>query len=376
MEKARTLLTFHDLKVEVETSPGDELIAHMHSTVLGQPGSFRYRHMDLVDRMVAPGENYFMYLRKRGKMLGSVGFMGRHTRTGGVDHDSWLIRFFSIKAPMGSFPSKRKEKQDVKDESKRASVLGKFIQPVMANPSQLRGENQDAGAPAIVYGLIDQKNLRSVNFSIQMGMETVGEVVNFSFSRLRPKRSERVEPLAESDREAMRGLLHKFYRDYILFFDDPLFKDNGYHVIKESGRVVAGLQVYPVRWHVVDFGSGMVNKLVGLLAKIPWIKKRINPEELKLLAFDGIYCEPGYEAVLYELMEGVLELTGRYLAILMMDGSSALYTIFRERQKLGILHRMLGSFTADVRVRFINMPEEVRQLFLDQPTYIPTYDNS
>ncbi len=203
MEKVRTLLTFHDLKVEVETAPCDELIDHMYNTVLGQPGSFRYRHLDLVEKMYVPGENYFMYLRKSGKMLGSVGFLGRHTETGGVGHDSWMIRFFSIKAPMGSVPKKRKEKQDMKDEDKRSSVLGRFIQPVFANPSQLRGEDEDAQAPAIIYALIDKKNLRSMNFSAQMGMETVREVVNFSFSRLRPRRSGRMEQMPDSEREAM-----------------------------------------------------------------------------------------------------------------------------------------------------------------------------
>ncbi len=376
MEKARTLLTFHDLKVEVENSPGDELIAHMHSTVLGQPGSFRYRHMDLVDKMYAPGENYFMYLRKSGKMLGSVGFLGRHSETGGVGYDSWMIRFFSIKAPMGSVPSKRKEKLDVKNESKRASVLGKFIQPIMANPSRLRGEDQDAEAPAIVYALIDRKNLRSMNFSTQMGLETVGEVASFSFSRLRPKRSQRMEQLPEMEREAMRTLLRDYYSNYILYFDDPLFKDNGYYVIKDSGTVVAGLQVYPVSWQIVDFGSGMANRLVGLLTRIPWVNKRINPDELKLLAFDGIYCKPGFEDSLYELMEGVLEHAGRYIAMLLLDMKSELYTIFRDHRKLGPVHKILGSFTADARVRFINMPEEVRQQFMDRPIYIPTYDNS
>ena len=375
MGKSRTLLTYHDLTVEVETSPSQELIDHMLGTVLGQPGSFRYRHMNLVEKLTSPGENYYMYLRKGGRMIGSVGFVDRRTETGAVAHDSWMIRFFSIKAPMRTVPKKRKEKTDVKDENKRGTVLGRFIQPVVANPSQLR-EKGDAEAPAIIYALIEQKNLRSMNFSTQMGLETVGKVANFSFSRMRPGKSDRMGQLQDSEHGEMASLLNDYYRDYTLFFTDPLFRDNGYYVIKESGRVVAGLQAYPVSWHIVDFGSGMANQLVRLLVKIPWVRKRINPEEVKLLAFDGIYCEPGHESTLYELMEGVLERTGRYVAMLMMDLNSHLYGIFRKQQKLGIMHRVLGSFTADVRMRFINLPDETRKRFVDQPTYIPTYDNS
>jgi hypothetical protein len=376
MEETRTVLQFKDLTVEVETFPGEELIDHMHSTVLGQPGSFRYCHMDLEERLMAPGENYFMYLRKNGKMLGSVGFLGRHTESGGVAHDSWMIRYFSIKAPLGSAPKKRKEKEDIKDENQRTSVLGRFIHPVFEAPVKLRGEEADRQGPAIIYALIEQKNLRSMNFSVQMGLETVSEVANFSFSRLRPRSSRRIEVLAEHEQEEMLSLLSDFYREYLLFFPDPLFRDQGYYVIRDAGGIVAGLQVYPVRWHIIDFGGGMANRVIALLTKIPWIRRRVNPEEMKLMAFDGIYCKNGHEDALYELMEGVLEQTGTYLAVLMMDKQSGLYRIFREHRKLGLLHRLIGDFSAEVRARFIHMPEEVRQQFHDRPIYIPTYDNS
>ena len=376
MEQKRTLLTYHDLAVEVETYPGQELIDHMLSTILGQPGSFRYQHVHMVDMLTSPGENYYMYLRKGGKMLGSVGFVGRHTQTGGVKHDSWMIRYFSIKAPLGTPPRKRKAKADLKEENKRSTVLGRFIQPVMADPSQLRGTAEDPKAPAIVYALIEQKNLRSMNFSSQMGLETVGEVATFSFSRMQPKRSPRIEQLAEQDNETMLGLLNSYYKDYTLFFPSLLLKDNGYYVIRESGRIVAGMQVFPVKWRIVDFGSGFVNRIIRLLTRVPWMKRRINPVDLNLLAFDGIYCEKGHESDLYELMEGVLEQRSVYVALLMMDKASGLYSIFTGQKRLGILHALLGSFTADVRMRFINMPPESRQYFIDHPTYMPTYDNS
>jgi hypothetical protein len=375
MEKSRTLLTYHDLTVEVETSPGRELIDHMHDTVLGQPGSLRYQHVNLVERLTAPGENYFMYLRKGGKMMGSVGFCGKPSETAGLAHDSWLIRYFSIRAPMRTVPKKRKERSDLKDENKRSSVLGRFIKPVFADPSRLR-EGDGKESPAIIYAIIDQKNLRSMNFSTEMGLETVGEMASFSFSRLRPGRSDRVVPLAESEQGPMLSLLREFYKDYTLFFPDPLFRDNGYYVIRKSGRVVAGIQVYPVNWRIVDFGSRMANRLVRGITSIPWVRSRVNPHDLKMLAFDGIYCEQGHEPDLYELMEGVLERTGIYVGMLMMDENSRLFGIFRDHQKLGFMHRVLGFFKADIRMRFIHIPAKVRQYFLDHPTYIPTYDNS
>lgn len=375
MNKAKTLLTYHDLTVEVETAPTQELIDHVHSTTLGQPGGFRYQHVDLVDRLNAPGENYFMFLRKNGKMMGSVGFVGRHTQTGGQEHDSWMIRYFSIKAPMRAVPKKRKGKADLKDENKRTTVLGRFIQPIFAHPSQLRGE-EDANKPSIVYALIEKKNLRSMNFSSQMGLETIGEVASFSFSRLTPKPSPRMELLPDLEKEVMEVLLQDFYSDYNLFYSSSLFKDEGYFVIRDSGRIVAGIQEYPVTWRIMDFGSKFANAVVRMGTKIPWVRKRVDPDEVRMLAFDGIYCEPGYEESLYELMEGVLAKRQRYLAMLMMDQKSSLYKIFSEIGKLGPLHKVLGSFEADIRVRFINISDPVRKIFLERPTYIPSYDNS
>ena len=376
MDKPRTLLTYHDLTVEVESTPGEEIIEHMHNTVMGQPGSFRYQHTNLIDRLMTPGENYFLYLRKSGKMVGSGGFCGKPAQTDGVAHDSWLIRYFSIKAPLRSVPKKRKESADLKDENKRSTVLGRFIQPIFAEPSQLREGDQNKDQPSIIYAIIEQKNLRSMNFSAQMGLETIGKMAGFSFSRLTPKRSLRVERLPENEQAGMLSLLKEYYSDHTLFFTDPLFKNNDYYVIRQNGRVVAGIQIYLVTWKIVDFGSKTANRLIRILTRIPWVRKRITPEELQLLAFDGIYCAPGYESYLYELMEGVLAHTNRYLAMVMVDMNSPIYAIFENRKKLGILHKMLGTFLADIRVRFINMPEETRQYFLDHPTYIPTYDNS
>jgi hypothetical protein len=376
MKEPRTLLTYHDLTVEVETEPGEELIEHMYSTVLGQPGAIRYQHTDLEERLNAPGENYFMYLRKAGKMMGSVGFVGRPAQTGGISYDTWLIRYFSIKAPMRSVPTRRKEKIDLKGEQKRSTILGRFIQPVFADPSCLREGEPQPNQPAIIYALIEQNNLRSMNFSTQMGLETVGEVAGFTFSRVNPGISSRMERLPEGEYEAMRTLIAEFYREYTLFVPDPLFKNGNYYVIRDNGRIVAGIQYYPVTWKIIDFGSAMANWFVRRLSGLKWFSKRYNKEQFQMVAFDGIYCEAGYEDLLYELMESILGVAGTYLAMIMTDTRSDLYNLFRQKRGFGALHRIIGTFKADIRVRFINLPDEVREYFLTHPTYIPTFDNS
>jgi len=376
MKDSRTLLNYHSLTIEVETSPGKELMEHMYSTVLGQPGGMRYQHTDLEDRLKSGNEDYFLFLRKSGKMLGSVGFCGKPTITAGFEHDSWLIRYFSIKAPLSVMAKKRKSKDELKDENKRTTVLGRFIQPVFADPAQLRDGKTGTDQPSIIFATIDKTNLRSMNFSGQMGLETIGSLAAFTFSRLRPRRSVRIESVEEKQQSDILMQIREYYRDYTLFYSDSIFKNNDYYIIREEGRMVAGLQIYQVTWKIVDFGNKLTNSLAGLFTRIPRLKKRIKKDEISFLAFDGIYCEPGREKVLYELMEGVLERSDHTLGMMMMDVESDLYAIFRDRKKLGVLHKILGTSFADIRVRFIQMPDEVKQTFLEQPTYIPTYDNS
>ncbi|MEA3462363.1 MAG: hypothetical protein U9R49_10820 [Bacteroidota bacterium] len=376
MKNSRTLLSYHDLTVEVESSPSDELMEHMHQTVMGQPGGMQYHHTDLEDRLKSGHEDYFMFLRKKGKMLGSVGFCGKPTITAGIAHDSWLIRYFSIKAPIKGVPKKRLTKADLQDENKRTTVLGRFIQPIFADPAQLREEKHRTGKPSIIFATIDQTNLRSMNFSAQMGLDTVGSFAAFSFSRLRPRRSGRIASVEQDQQKEIRGQIEEFYKDYTLFFSDAIFKNNDYYVIREEGRMVAGVQIYEVSWKIVDFGNKFTNWASVLLARIPGLRNKLNKDTISFLAFDAIYCEPGYEKVFYELLEGVLERTGHYVAMMMMDVSSDLYKLFLEHKKLGFLSRIMSAKHANIRIRFIDMPDEVRQQFYDRPTYIPTYDNS
>jgi len=376
VNKARNLLTYHDLTVEVESSPGEELIDHMKETVLGTPGGLRYQFTDIADRLSSLGENYFLFLRKQGKMLGSAGFCGRPASVAGSTHDSWLIRYVSIKAPMRTVPIKREGPEEEKRLLKRTSVLGRLIQPVSANPALVRDPDLKEVTPALIYGFIEQKNLRSSNFSLQLGLEKVGEMVTFTFSRMQPGNSKKIEQLAEAAQGEMLSLITDFYKDYTLFTAAPLFRDNHYFVIREQGRVVAGLQVHDVTWRICDFGSGMVNRIIRLLTRIPYFRRRLNPDALKLVAFDGIYCETGHEALLYELMEGVLARKKRYIALLMMDLQSTLYKIYLDRQELGILHRLLGNFNAEIKMHFVNLPGEVRQYYYDHPTYITPFDNT
>ncbi|MEZ5069879.1 MAG: hypothetical protein R2751_02645 [Bacteroidales bacterium] len=279
MDNRKTLLTYHDLTVEVEYTPGQELKDHLAGTTLGTPGGFRYRHEGLDDRLESAEEQYFLYLRKSGNMLGSVGFVWRNLTSAGLTHDCWLIRYFSIKAPMRSAPYGMQGKR-LQEEGKSDSVLGRFMKPVMDEPSRLRQQPQEQEA-AIIYALIESKNLRSLNFSRQMGLAPVADIANFTFSRMKPRLSARVGQIVPEEIPEMQSRLREFYADYALYYPDPLFKDQDYYVIRDDRGIVAGAQIYRVTWKIVDFGSPLANRGLRLLARLGFVRKRLNPDALR-----------------------------------------------------------------------------------------------
>ena len=62
------------------------------------------------------------------------------------------------------------------------------------------------------------------------------------------------------------------------------------------------------------------------------------------------------------------ELSGWELNVLTVEDA--------DKKSIEEAQKVLGTFMADIRVGFVNLPEKTNQYFLDHPTYIPTYDNS
>ena len=185
-----------------------------------------------------------------------------------------------------------------------------------------------------------------------------------------------MHPLQDKEMAGMIKRLNEFYKDFTLLTTENLFKGQDYYVIKEQNEIIAGLQIYEVTWRVVSFGSGFMNRIMGLMSKIPYFRRRINPKNLKLIALDGIYFREGSEDALYELIESVRAARNVYVALLIMDEKSKVNRLFEDMERRGIVYKLLGKFKADVMAKFINIPENVQQFYREHPTYISSYDNS
>ena len=81
-----------------------------------------------------------------------------------------------------------------------------------------------------------------MNFSAQMGLETVGQMASFTFSRWNPRKSNGWSCCLQLSSPPCCAFLKQFYKDYTLFFTDPLFKNEG--LLCDQGHRGRWWQVY------------------------------------------------------------------------------------------------------------------------------------
>ena len=360
----------------VETLPPPELIEHIETTFLGTPGGLQYHHTTGIPKLRAIRNCYFVFLRRSGNMLGSIGYVLRDTKTGDKIHKTWLIRYFSVKAPLRTEKKSRKEikKRALNDRS--VSMLKDITHIFHDNPERLIDLEVKEIPKAVIYGLVEKKNDRSRNFAEIGGFHKTGEIESFMFSRLRQRKRIPVERLGKDEIPEMKKLLEEFYKGHAFYFDEYLFINDNYFVLRENGEIIAGLQANEEIWEIKTIGNEFLDRIIRFLTRIPLIGKRFRYEEMRFLGIEGIYFRKGHEAAIYKLLEGVLNLMDQYLALLIMDIKSPEFRVFRERKKLGPVNTILGSFEADMYTKFFSFPEDEKADALKRPTYISIYDNT
>ncbi|MFZ5941322.1 MAG: hypothetical protein ACOYXB_12195 [Bacteroidota bacterium] len=371
MDAPKELLTHHALKVDVRREADDTLLHHIESTVLGTPGHLRYRFTQSAEKMKTLTNSYFFILSKADSILGSVGFCHREAWIGDRKEKVWYLRYFSIKAPMRSKPSEKRKKRS---PDRGLSVLKRLALPYMNNPDMMEDPSATVSGPTIIQGYIEKNNQRSVDFSESMGLERIGSFTTRVFSRLRPRMTAGFGRLAKKEEPEMRARLRRFYAGHCLYSENNLFYRDNYFVLRSDGRIVAGVQANPDAWEIKAFGNPAGDFLVKVLPWIPLLRRIINPRHFRFLEFEGFYFEEGYESALPELLESALAHNKLQLGMTWLDLRSPVLKVLEESGKLGRIDRLKGEFTADIRVKFVSIPAEVRERYFQCPVYISGFD--
>lgn len=376
MSDVKTVWEQGSMATTLETLPPPELIEHIETTYLGTPGGLQYHHTTGIEKLKNIRNCYFVLLRRSGNMLGSIGYVLRETRVGDMTVRSWLVRYFSVRAPMRTEKRSKKEirRRPVKDRS--ASMLKDITHIFHDNPERLVDLEVKDVPRAVIYSLVEKKNERSKNFAEIGGYSKTGDIESFMFSRLRQRKRVPVEQLERNNIAEMKRLLEGFYSGHAFYFDDYLFINDNYFVLREKGEIVAGMQANEEMWEIKTVGSPLLDRMVQSLTRIPFIGKRFRYEAMRFLGVEGIYYREGHEKSLYRLLEGVLALKDHYLALLIMDVRSPEYQAFRTRKKLGPVNTFLGSFKAEIYCKFFSFSEKDKAEVAGRPAYISIYDNT
>jgi hypothetical protein len=111
-----------------------------------------------------------------------------------------------------------------------------------------------------------------------------------------------------------------------------------------------------------------------VLPKVPYFRKLFSPDEFKFLVFDAIYFKKGREDVLPDLFESVCAVEGFNTGLMWLDDRSTLYDKIRSGRRMGALNRMLNAKPGLVFTKFVNFPDEAKDIFYDVPAYISGFD--
>ncbi len=371
MKQAKNLANYRSLRVEVKRKADEELLKHLHRTILGSPGGIQYTQTNIERKLSSIPEIYFILLKKSGKLLGSVGFVRRISLVAGVPLKTWYIRYFSVNAPLRT--RKVKPVKEKSDAVRGLGLLKGAVMPYFENPGKLESSSSPETEKSLIYAFIERGNLRSSSFSETMGLKPYREFTTVLFSRVFFKKDKNVEHALSSDKNEILSALDSFYSGYNLYTSANICPGENYLIYKQNGKIVAGLQVHPDAWKIHNMKSWPWFFL-KFLPSIPGVRKIFNPKDFRFLGIEGIFYSHEGKKHLQTLLETACAIFQTSIAMIWLDTESLMMKDLKENVRLGIMDKMMKTVRADAYLRLIGMNEAEDQTFQEKPVYISAFD--
>lgn len=219
-------------------------------------------------------------------------------------------------------PGKKNGKKATRSSSSenpfKSSSIRKAAQEVFKNPAEFLGDVKE-NQKAIFYGYVELDNEESLNICRQFEFQPTTQFQILPFSRLSPKKDERVGLVYEKEKEAVKASIRGAYEHCSFFTPQGLFRIGDYYVLRKKGEIVAGVQAIPEKWVIENLGGLSGSILMGLLPRLPWLSRLFNPNDFNFLLFEGGFWKPGHIEDYLSLLESVLWEKGYYSAMILAD---------------------------------------------------------
>ena len=179
----------------------------------------------------------------------------------------------------------------------------------------------------IQYAYVEEKNAPSAAAFKALGYEPFGRFIATTLNRLRPQRSTRAKLLDPERKDFMQSRLRDFYKDHALTDIPESFLPTHYWILEKNGQPAAGVQIEEERWSITAMPG-----LEGLLAV------HVLPKRIPVLKISHLYCPPGYEQELMELVMHLTHYFGKKLALAYWDPRSPVYERLKQRLRFGFFN--------------------------------------
>ncbi|MDH5381762.1 MAG: hypothetical protein OEW75_12960, partial [Cyclobacteriaceae bacterium] len=332
----------------------------LNNTVLGNEGGMRYKHVNTLEKINHLVNPYFISLFKGDRLLGTINLTQRAITPEGTN--SYYIRYFS-------FFESYKSKHTGKKKGKSSSVIKQEIEKAFINGPDNRPEEK-----AIYYAYVEINNERSARVCREFNFEPQRLLNTSIFSRFYPKGSKNVFKINEQEKKEVINALDEFYTGYTMYQKQVLFKSGEYYVLKENGKIVAGVQATPTKW-IINEIPGLSGKIIlNIMPLLPILSKIFNPKNYNFLSYDYFFCKKGSEHKINELFEAVLYTTKHYSGIIWSDHDSDEHKLLKKYCSYGIMNKIKKDVPANIILRFNNYTESEKLIFKEKPAFVSSFD--
>lgn len=305
----------------------EEILELLNETTLGTNGAM-YRHLDTSTRVKEIDAPLFLTMERNGKVLGNVTFCQRG--------EHWYIRYFAFR----SFLQRgKKSKLNNKGNSILKRELSQFFDQAFEGSAERKSIKS-------MYAFIDPNNDRSKWMSENFGFKTVAQLSTQTFSRVFPKKSNRIVEL--NNWEEVKPKVEQNFKEHRYYFDVHCSKPPYYGVKDKKGELLAFARFTTVNWEIVRMPGKMGGLLTKFIPFIPFLNRIIRPKNHQFLVPEMVWCKNNDEQFLTELFEGVLSLNNQHLILWWVDQKDPFYKAVQSKMKWGILHKIIGASPVDV----------------------------
>lgn len=295
---------------------------------------------------------YFMQLKKAGELIGMCTVSKRSIWFGEEEIMAAYLQHFSVKKAFQGM--------------KYSQLLIDTAKQYFENSIQI---------PFIGYAYIEGSNIRSQKAAQFIGYDPVRNFKTILFSRLFPKTSPNIRLYRVEEKPMILNQLKSFYKGHGFVHFTNIFHHDNYFVLERGGKVVAGVQAFPVEWKILEM-PGFTGKLImNIVPHIPILGRLFQPKKHRFLVFDSLFCESGKEQDLIQLLEGTLAKMKHYSGLLWLDTKDDLFVNLDTLNQWGLLDKVKGKLPVTTIAKIHHLPKEKIDKFKKMPMYIAGFDN-